>query len=93
MNGGGITQGRLGWARLLAMALVAAFIMLYAAVLAVPLLSFSAAQKVGVASMLVVSGEVAFWEAALILGRGGGSGYRRFFGLRRWRRRARGRRR
>jgi hypothetical protein len=57
---------------------------LYAAVPVVPFLPLTTAQKIGVASGLVVVAEAVFWAAALFVGKEAISRYRRFFDPRAW---------
>jgi hypothetical protein len=59
---------------------------LYAAVPVVPFVPPTTAQKVGLSAGLVIAAEVVFWVAALFVGNGVVSGYRRFFDPRAWRR-------
>ncbi len=58
--------------------------LLYLAVLVVPFLALSTAQKVGAAAALVVLAEAAFLVAALMLGREVVRRYRRFLSPRYW---------
>lgn len=66
------------------MTLLVVSILLWAGVLGVPFLPLSGVWKVGVASGLAVAGEVAFWGAALALGREVVRRYRGFLDPRRW---------
>jgi hypothetical protein len=59
---------------------------LYAAVPVVPFLPLTTAQKIGLASGLVVAAEAVFWVAALFVGKEVISRYRRFFDPRTWKR-------
>jgi hypothetical protein len=70
--------------RLLGIALLAAAVLFWVAVPAVVFFPLSAGQKVWVGSAFLVLGEVAFWAAALALGREVIRRYRRFFDPRDW---------
>ena len=70
--------------RLLGIALLVAAVLFWVAVPAVVFLPLSAGQKVWVGSVFLVFGEVAFWVAALLLGREVVRRYRRFFDPRVW---------
>lgn len=66
------------------MILVAVSVVLPAAALVMPFLPLSVGWKVGAISALLVAGEVAFWAAALVLGREAVRRYRRFLDPRYW---------
>ena len=70
--------------RLLGIALLAAAVMFWVAVPAVVFVPLSAEQKVWAGSAFLVLGEVAFWAAALALGREVIGRHRRFFDPRDW---------
>jgi hypothetical protein len=79
---GGTKEG--GRTRVLGMALLVAAVLFWVASPAVLLLPLSGAQKVWVGSAFLVLGEVAFWVAAVLLGREVFLRYRRYLDPRRW---------
>jgi hypothetical protein len=66
------------------MALLVAALMFWVAAPAVVFFPLSSGQKVWAGSAFLVMGEVAFWVAALVLGREVVRRYRRFLDPRRW---------
>jgi len=73
-----------GRTRPLGIVLLVAAVFFWAAAPAVLLIPLSAAQKVWMGSAFLVLGEVAFWAAAVVLGREVFRRYRRFFDPRGW---------
>jgi hypothetical protein len=73
-----------GLKRLLGPVLFVAAVLFWLAAPAVLLTPFSATQKAWMSSALLVLGEVAFWTAALVLGREIFRRYRRFLNPRDW---------
>jgi hypothetical protein len=73
-----------GRIRLLGIVLFVAAVLFWVAAPAVVLFPLSAGQKVWAGSAFLVLGEVAFWAAALALGREVIRRYRRFFDPRGW---------
>jgi len=69
---------RLGWG------LVGLSFLLYGGILLVSFLPGSVHERVALAGMLAVSGEVSFWVGALMLGREAASKLRRLPHFRRW---------
>lgn len=72
------------WRWVLGGALLTVSVALPLAALVTLFLPFSVGWKAGVFSVLVVAGEVAFWLAALVLGREVVRRYRRFLNPRYW---------
>ena len=70
--------------RRLGFALIIASAVLWAAILAVPFLPVTAVWKVGIGGGVAVVAEVAFWLAAVILGREVVTRYRRYLDPRNW---------
>ena len=79
---GGSKEG--GRTRVLGIALMVAAVLFWVASPAVLLLPLSGAQKIWMGSASLVLGEVAFWVAAVVLGREVFLRYRRFFDPRLW---------
>jgi hypothetical protein len=73
-----------GLTRLLGLALFVVAVLFWVAAPAVLLTPLSAAQKAWTSSALLVLGEVAFWTAALVLGREIFRRYKRFLNPRGW---------
>ena len=78
------TSKKAGRTRGLGIALLVAAVVFWVAVPAVLLIPLSAEQKVWTGSAFVVLGEVAFWAAALVLGREVFRRYRTFLDPRGW---------
>jgi hypothetical protein len=74
----------LGRTRLLGIGLLVAAVVFWVAAPAVVLTPLSAGQKVWASSALLILGEVAFWVAALALGREVLRRYRRYLDPRGW---------
>ena len=74
----------MGLTRLLGIVLLAVAVVFWVAVPAVLLAPFSATQKAWTSSAFLVLGEVAFWVAAVVLGREVFRRYRRFLDPRGW---------
>ena len=70
--------------RLLGIALIVAAVLFWVAAPAVLLTPLSAAQKAWTGSAFLILGEVAFWVAAVVLGREVFRRYRRFLDPRGW---------
>lgn len=70
--------------RLLGWTILVASAVLWAAVAVVPFLPLSGTQKIWAAGALAVAGEVAFWIAAVVLGREVVRRYRSFLNPRNW---------
>jgi hypothetical protein len=75
---------RAGLTRLLGIVLLVAAVLFWIAAPALLLTSLSAAQKAWTSSALLVLGEVAFWAAAVVLGREVFRRYRRLLDPRDW---------
>ena len=73
-----------GRVRLLGITLLVAAVLFWAAAPAVLLVPHSSVQRVWMGSAFLVLGEVAFWGAAVVLGREVFRRYRRFLDLRGW---------
>ena len=73
-----------GRTRVLGIVLLVAAVLFWAAAPAVLLIPLSGAQKVWMGSAFLVLGEVAFWAAAVVLGRGVFRRYRSFLDPRGW---------
>lgn len=71
-------------ARLLGWTVLGVSAVLWAAVVVVPFLPLSGAQKIWAAGALAVAGEVAFWIAAVVLGREAVRRYRSSLNPRNW---------
>ena len=78
------TSEKSGRIRLLGIVLFVAAVLFWVAAPAVVLFPISAGQKVWAGSAFLILGEVAFWAAALALGREVIRRYRRFFDPRDW---------
>ena len=74
-------RSRLTW---LGWALIALSIVLYAGLLAIPLLGLSAGASTGVATALIVAGEVAFWIGGALVGAQVVARFRRWLNPRVW---------
>ena len=83
-SGGSRASKKAGRVRLLGIALLVAAVLFWVAAPAVVFAPLSAGQKVWAGSALLVLGEVAFWAAALVLGREVFRRYRRFLDPRNW---------
>lgn len=70
--------------RLLGWAILAVSVVLWTAVVVVPFLPLSGAQKIWAAGALAVAGEVAFWISAAVLGREAVRRYRGSLNPRNW---------
>ena len=83
-NGGPRASKKAGRVRLLGIALLVAAVLFWVAAPAVVFLPLSAGQKVWAGSAFLVLGEVAFWAAALVLGREVFRRHRRYLDPRNW---------
>ena len=83
-NEGPRAPGKPNRTRLLGMALLVAALLFWVVAPAVVFFPLSSGQKVWAGSAFLVLGEVAFWVAALVLGREVVRRYRRFFDPRVW---------
>lgn len=70
--------------RILGWTILAVSAVLWAAVVVVPFLPLSGVQKIWAAGALAVAGEVAFWIAAVVLGREAVRRYRSSLNPRNW---------
>jgi hypothetical protein len=83
-NAGTRAPGKPNRTRLLGMVLLVAAVLFWVAAPAVVFFPLSTGQKVWTGSAFLVMGEVAFWVAALMLGREVVRRYRRFLDPRGW---------
>jgi hypothetical protein len=83
-NGESFASKKPGRTRVIGVVLLVAAVLFWVAAPAMVLVPLSAGQKVWAGSAFLVLGEVAFWVAALVLGREVFRRYRRFLDPRDW---------
>ena len=74
----------MNWSRQIGIFLVILSFLFYGSILLIPILPLHTTQKVAVAPILALIGELAFWIGGVLLGKEVVSRYRSFFNPRNW---------